>query len=393
MFARAAASLVTLCTLVGVATGCNAADADDSSVAVTVDSSRGYPVVRSAGEPRSWSIELVAMLGIDSAGESAFGTVRSVLLDSSGVAYVLDPSYHQIHVFDPDGRPHEPWGRRGSGPGEFATPYSIAWLGDSMAVLDPGNARITLLGTDGKWARQWATGRLSGGGNFLRLYRTPPHGFWQIDLRPTESGGQEQLFVQFTTEGPADTLSVVSQPHLFANRVRCDAPDGWVGSFSQPFGPMPLVIPNAAGEQVVAATTDYRITLIGREKDTLRMLERPVEAVPVTDAEWEEGQREMREWRTEHPGAHCNRTSWDRVATKPVLKSMFTDDAGHLWVEVETAKGLVYDVFSMDGTLIASVSGLPPSGDIDPSVVAGRIAIVVKDSLDVQSVKVFRLGR
>lgn len=393
MFARAAASLVTLCTLVGVATGCNAADADDSSVAVTVDSSRGYPVVRSAGEPRSWSVELVATLGIDSAGESTFGTVRSVLLDSSGVAYVLDPSYHQVHVFDPDGRPRELWGRRGNGPGEFATPYSIAWLGDSMAVLDPGNARITLLGTDGKWARQWTTGRLSGGGNFLRLYRTPPHGFWQIDLRPTESGGQEQLFVQFTAEGPADTLSYVSQPHLSANRVRCEAPDGWIGSFSQPFGPMPLVIPNAAGEQVVAATTDYRIAFVGRQKDTLRMIERPVEPLVVTDAEWEEGQREMREWRTEHPGAHCNRTSWDRVATKPVLKSMFTDDAGQLWVEVETAKGLVYDVFSMDGTLLASVSGLPPSGGIDPSVVAGRIAIVVKDSLDVQSVRVFRLGR
>ncbi len=393
MFTRTSTRLALVLAVIMATAGCGAAGAGDSSVAISVDSSRGYPVVRSSGEPMAWAAEPVSTLGVDSTGESVFGTVRSVLLDSSGAAYVLDPSFHQIHVFEADGRFRAPWGRRGNGPGEFASPYSIAWLGDSMAVLDPGNSRVTLLGPDGRWAQQWTAERLTGGGNFLRLYRTPPRGFWMIGLRPTEAGGWDQLFVRFTSEGPADTLTYFSMPNLSASSARCEAPDGWIGGFSQPFGPTALVIPNAAGEQLVATTTDYRIAFVDRRNDTLRVLERPVEPANVTDAEWEEGQREMREWRAEHPGSHCDRTSWDRVATKPVLKSMFTDDEGQLWVEVLTASGLVYDVFGMDGRLRASVHGLPPSSGIDPSVVAGRIAIVVKDSLDVQSVRVFRLDR
>ena len=89
MLVRATAALVVMFALVGAATGCNAVGADDSSVAVTVDSSRGYPIVRSSGDPTAWTAELVATMGIDSAGESTFGTVRSVLLDSSGAGDTL----------------------------------------------------------------------------------------------------------------------------------------------------------------------------------------------------------------------------------------------------------------------------------------------------------------
>lgn len=391
MLVRATASLVVMFALAGATIGCNAAGADDSSVAVTVDSSRGYPVVRSSGDPTAWTTELVATMGIDSAGLSMFGTVRSVLLDSSGAGYVLDPSYRQIHVFEADGRFREVWGRQGNGPGEFSSPYSIAWLGDSMAVLDPSNARLMLLDDEGRWARQWPAERLTGG-NQLRFYRTPPRGAWMIALNRTDTG-LERIFVRFTSAGPVDTLRFFRPPVPPQAFARCDSPDGSMTFFDQPFGPLPLVVPNAAGEQAVATTTDYRITFIGRASDTLRVIERPVEPLAVTDAEWENAQQEMQDWRKEHSDAHCDRTGFDRVATKPVLKSMFTDDANQLWVEVETAEGIVYDVFGMDGTLRASVSGLPPSGDIDPSVVAGRIAIVVKDSLDVQSVKVFRIGK
>lgn len=391
MLVRATAALVVMFALVGAATGCNAAGADDSSVAVTVDSSRGYPIVRSSGDPTAWTAELVATMGIDSAGLSMFGTVRSVLLDSSGAGYVLDPSYRQIHVFEPDGRFREIWGRQGNGPGEFSGPYSIAWLGDSMAILDPSNARLTVLDAEGMWVRQWPVERLTGGTQ-LRLYRTSVRDFWMISFVRAEDQLQ-RTFVRYTLDGPVDTLAYFRQPSPAGAFARCDSPDGSMTFFEQPFGPLPLVVPNAAGEQVVATSTEYRITFIGRANDTLRVIERPVQPLVVTDAVWDEAQREMQDWRKAHSDAHCDRTGFDRVATKPVLKSMFTDDEGQLWVEVETAKGPVYDVFSMDGTLLASVSGLPPSGDIDPSVVAGRIAIVVKDSLDAQSVKVFRLRR
>lgn len=53
-----------------------------------------------------------------------------------GNFYVLDGSSKQIRVFDARGTPVNVIGRRGSGPGEFQNPLSIAFAGDEMLVAD-----------------------------------------------------------------------------------------------------------------------------------------------------------------------------------------------------------------------------------------------------------------
>jgi len=58
---------------------------------------------------------------------------------------------------------------------------------------------------------------------------------------------------------------------------------------------------------------------------------------------------------------------------------------------VFTATGQQYDVYDPKGSLVGTVNGLPPSSGIEPSVAAGRIALVVRDSLDEQVVHVFRI--
>lgn len=384
MVASAVASMVS-------AAACSGAGVDGNSVAITVDSSAGYPVVRSAGAAERWTAELVATLGPDSSGESTFGTVRSVLLDSSGAAYVLDPSYRQIHVFGPEGRLRARWGRKGEGPGEFSMPYALAWLDGALAVQDPGIPRISLLGTEGEWLSQWMYERITGGQQ-VRLYRTPPRGFWAYHTQPTSEGKLQTVLVRYSASGPTDSMVVFRPPQGFVG-ARCDQPDRGIYFFTPPFGARPMALPTADGEQVVATSTEYRIAFLGEAHDTLRVIERPVEPEPVSEAEWEAGLQEFRDYRAREPKAHCDRTSWDRPRSKPVIESMFVDDEQMLWVEVLTANGRVYDVFGADGRLRANVEGLPPSNGIDPSVVAGRVAIVVKDSLDVQSVQVFRLRK
>lgn len=365
---------------------------EDPGAQITVDSSGAYHVIRSNGTPALWHAELVTTISGDNDSAEGFGTVRSVLLDSAGSVFVLDPSFVQISVFDSSGAPARRIGRKGNGPGEYTLPYSIAWLGDSLAVLDPGNSRIMLLGPDGTWVRQWTVQRISGGLH-VRLFRAPPRGFWTYAVKPGEDGRSTSLFVRVTSEGFSDSLTFFRAPVLANTGARCDLPNGGFTYFSPPFGPTALVIPNAAGEQLVAVSTEYRVAVLGPSLDTLRLIVRPVTAAPITDAEWEESLTEWREFKEKNPNAHCDKDGWTRPATKPVLAHLFTDHEQQLWVELLSAEGRFYEVFDGDGRLRARVTGLPPSLGVDPSVVADRAAFVVADSLGVQSVQVFRIRK
>ena len=66
--------------------------------------------------------------------------------------------------FSKDGKFIKAWGKRGSGPGEFDTPHSIAM--DSRGrifVADRSNSRIQIFDQDGKFIDQWKQfGRPSG---------------------------------------------------------------------------------------------------------------------------------------------------------------------------------------------------------------------------------------
>lgn len=309
-----------VCLAVAICALAACAPAGDSAnnIRVTIDSAGPYRVIRSAGEAERWHASLLATVGADSATE--FGTVRSVLLDSLGALYVVDPSFVQLSVFDPQGALRNRLGQRGAGPGEYTRPYSIAWLHDSLVLLDPGNSRITVYGRDGVWARQWVAERITGD-QTIRLYRTPPAGFWVYGTRPTAEG-LEGLFIRYTSAGPTDTVPSFRSPEAVGKGAVCHRPDGAISFFSPPFGPVQYLTPTAAGERLVALSTAYRIAVLGRADDTLRAIERTVTPAPLTDAEWNAELEEFLAFRREWPTAHCDRTSFDRPATKPVLAGL-----------------------------------------------------------------------
>ena len=97
--------------------------------------------------------ELVVTIGTDS-GDASFASIRSLLYARNGELLVVDHRSKEVKVFDSMGAFLRRIGRTGAGPGEFADPYSLAWLGDTLALLDPGNSRIGLFGPDEKWIGQ-----------------------------------------------------------------------------------------------------------------------------------------------------------------------------------------------------------------------------------------------
>jgi hypothetical protein len=175
--------------------------------------------------------------------------------------------------------------------------------------------------------------------------------------------------------------------------MQCHRPDKGITFFSAPYGASFIVVPTANGDRATAVTSTYRIAFLGPQGDTLRAIERTVPTIPVTDAEWEAATAEWRKFQSEWPTAVCEPRSFPRAAVKPVVSFFFYDDVGRFWVEYVTPEGIRYDVFGGDGSLVATVEGLPASGGIDPSVSRDRIAFVSRDSAEVPLIRVYRLTR
>jgi sugar lactone lactonase YvrE len=107
--------------------------------------------------------------GVAGGGTDTFSGPCDVLVAPNGDIFVADghiadSPVNRIMKFSKDGKFIKAWGKRGSAPGEFDTPHSIAM--DSrgrLFVADRSNNRIQIFDQDGKFLDQWKQfGRPSG---------------------------------------------------------------------------------------------------------------------------------------------------------------------------------------------------------------------------------------
>lgn len=88
------------------------------------------------------------------ANDTLFGWVREHVANDLGV-YILDAGTLEVHAFDPRNSRHL-WsvGTKGSGPGQLLRPVDIALTPRrEIAVLDPGNGRISIFDSTGRFTR------------------------------------------------------------------------------------------------------------------------------------------------------------------------------------------------------------------------------------------------
>jgi len=106
--------------------------------------------------------------GVAGDGENTFNRPSAVVVAPNGNIFVADghggDSNARIVKFSKDGRFLKAWGRKGSGPGEFAELHAIAI--DSRGRLfvgDRGNSRIQIFDQEGRFLAEWKQlGRPSG---------------------------------------------------------------------------------------------------------------------------------------------------------------------------------------------------------------------------------------
>jgi sugar lactone lactonase YvrE len=106
--------------------------------------------------------------GVAGDGPDTFNQPSDVLVAPNGDIFVADGhggnSNARIAKFSKDGKFIKTWGKKGSGPGEFETPHSLAMDSSGrLFVADRGNSRIQIFDQEGKFLADWKQfGRPSG---------------------------------------------------------------------------------------------------------------------------------------------------------------------------------------------------------------------------------------
>lgn len=182
-----------------------------------VRDSSGITLVHNPVEPlwsdaERWSVEEELVVRADeSRPETLFGYVADLAVDGEGRLYVLDQQAQVVRVFGADGEPLRRLVGPGEGPGELG-PFALSLIvrGDTVRVVDWGQARISRFSTDGAFlgsdpvptegaARTWWSEH-SGTFYFRSLARfTDDEGRWQgrdalLGYRP---GGRPDTLVVF----------------------------------------------------------------------------------------------------------------------------------------------------------------------------------------------------
>ncbi len=123
---------------------------------MVVTDSAGVWITASPNDARTFaavdSTPLVSLGGPDATGPTQFDRVTSVRLDARGRIWVADGGSAQLRIFNPHGSLRSVFGDRGRGPHEFQSLRILgAFRGDTVAVWDRGNRRVTLFDADGNF--------------------------------------------------------------------------------------------------------------------------------------------------------------------------------------------------------------------------------------------------
>ena len=373
-----------------VLVGCSDAGdgAPTSTLAHRTDTVGGITVMHSSGRAPEWTLEPLLSLGSEAAvGDPApdeFGQITSVVTDDDGDLWVADAQNHEIRVFAPDGALLRRIGREGQGPGEFLSLYSLAWVGDTLLALDFGNGRIGELSPQGEWlGTRPAPGRVSGPASMLRLYAVSDTQVYQWSIKQVD-GQVRRTWVEQGIDGVGEEWVQQTPTAPEPTTVVCDRPDGAISFFDVPFGGKMLEHPAGAGDTWVAWSPDYQLALVAPDGDTLRLVERAWDPLPILDAEWDSATVEFEDFREEWPDAGCRPSAPPRPEMKTALRNLLVDTEGRLWVEIYTETGTAWEVFDPSGALRGRVEGFSYDERVAPSIRQGLVAWVSRDSLGVQ---------
>lgn len=381
----------------GLLPGSCMTEGPDSADLVTVDTLANGAVHVVSRPEGAWALEGVepwrvvedVRIGVlEGEAPYRFGSARDVIPDALGRIWVLDSQAFELRLFDRDGGFVRTVGREGDGPGEFGFnpcafpgPEGEIWV-ESGRRWQRFDTAGSLLGSQpttsrvGCAIRRWlSSGRFLAATSELDPETRESRSLY-LDHRRAESGSVT----------PVDTFPSPPQP---------EAPTvSWVNAAGRrlvtlyvPFAHSPM---RALGPHGHVWITDgggeYRIRRQSLTGDTLLVVERPYEPVPIPDSirARELDDLDRFEGLTLETGFDLD----DVPRVFPPFDRFTVASDGTLWVRRQLEGGMYgVDVFALDGRFLGPVDVPPDFGrmtihEITPDYMYGT----ARDDLDVQYV-------
>lgn len=339
------------------------------------------------GPGEEWTLRETLRLGtVFGEGPDLFGRIQDMEIDVAGRLWIYEAQAEELRVFDSGGAHLRTMGRPGEGPGEFGNVYALAWASDDrLWVVDRGLGRVSVFDTAGVFIESLRRG------NSFFAYPWPggvdEDGFF-YDLE--SSGGPEggRYLVRFDSLLQAvDTIQLPQHPDG-PQVIQVQSGPG-VATYSKPFAGTVGWILTRDGGMWVAITDEYKLLRLSRSGDTLRVVTKLFEPVPVTGEEREEVLRGYR-------GRGVDLSVFQVPDFKPAIAGLFLDDEENIWVipvREGDRTGHVAEVFDGSGLYLGEVE-LPVRllGALPVVFRDGALATVATDTLDVPFVVRFEIG-
>lgn len=390
--------------------------ADDGGAewAGTVTDSAGVEMVRNPvtgtwGDEDRWTVTEALRIGTTEGDpEYQFGQISGIAELPDGRIIVLDQQAQHLRIFSAEGEHLQTIGGPGSGPGEFALGARpvLVGAGDTLIVPDVTNRRVNRFSPDGEPLGSYPMDFTAG---IPLAWMDSPGGDIVTQLRPLNLPGQEpnepnDVIVLRGPDGSiADTLMVFPSGGSF--RFTEGGPE------FELFSPEPIW--SLAGGGLVFGVNDrYRLRVYGADGTLERVITKPSEPRPVTEAD-----RQiiidvmLRLWAdlgVPGPQLEVLRESIGFAEFYPAYALVRGGPGGSIWVQhlrtpgdlspeelenfdLQLALGSpTWDVFAPDGRFLGSLD-MPDR--FQPLRFQGnRVYGIWRDDLDVQYVLIMTLG-
>ncbi|MGQ0648905.1 MAG: 6-bladed beta-propeller [Gemmatimonadaceae bacterium] len=392
--------------LVGVA-ACRS-DAGPDVALTTVDSAgiAITTITSTIASVPAWEVDTRARVTLESPDSTGFVYVSAAHWVSAGRLLVADARQRRLYLYDSAGRHLRTIGRDGSGPGEFRGMMTVSVVGDTIGVWDLSGRRFSLFTVDSGFRllvptpkapteydtprETWITGGVRPLAFWLRgEYPGPvPQG---VRIRRWQFTGQ--LAVS-DTSGRALAMSPTFNGVYTGQSDRGDARQLFSNA---PFVAVAELIAYGSGEA-------FEVRVADRDLRTRRIVRWSLADEPLTEAEVASARARL--LASMPPGAPRERIEAavnDIVApellpkTRPAISRALWDHGGQLWLGRFEApvRGLAeaFDWIVLDSAArpVGRVR-LPDTARIE-SVRGSELLLSVRDSLDVQTVQVWRVKR
>lgn len=319
------------------------------------------------GQPRTL-VERASVGKAEGDEVDLLGAFRAIAVAPDGSIYISDGG-PVLRKYAADGQYVATFGRKGGGPGEYASPDGgLAVLSDGRVLIrDPGNGRITVYDSSGTYLSAW---RIPAGFfTSRRLYiDTADRALTWVVVDPEKPLEDRQTALEYVSDkGVGDTVLAPAWKVAQANLKGGNK--SMVNITPVPFTAEAKWAFSPRGYFVGGVNDKYHLTLYQPGAPITIEREMPPVAVQSAEAAAEKA-RVTKQFRDNFPSWSWNGP--DIPGTKPPFKEIYAGDDGRLWVQLsqpahpEAAddpadpavwkEPIVFDVFEPDGRYLGQVA-------------------------------------